>query len=248
MKKQVAVIGLGRFGSSVARELYQLGHDVLAIDLDEKSVQDMQGHVTYGVRADATNEAVLKELGVPNFDVAVVAIGSDVQASILATVLLKNLGIPYIMTRAINEVHGNAMEHLGADRVVYPEREMGRRIAHIGFELGVLDSMEVAPNYGITKLRPTEHMVKRTLEEAGLAGPRDKYGLAVLAIRRSREYILVPAKDEQIRPGDILIVAGHNEQLGKIHMSVKQPAVEAELTSKGLAMSPEVGSRGTSPA
>ena len=230
MKKQVVLIGLGRFGSSVARELYQMGHDVLAIDLDEKNVQDMQGHVTYGVRADATNEAVLKELGVPNFDVAVVAIGSDVQASILTTVLLKDLSIPYIVTRAINEVHGNAMERLGADKVVYPEREMGRRLAHVGFEPGVLDFMEVAPNYGITKLRPTEDMVKRTLEEAGLTGPRDKYGVAVLAIRRSREYILVPAKDEQILPGDILIVAGHNEQLGRVHVPSKQSAVETELT------------------
>ena len=230
MKKQVVLIGLGRFGSSVARELYQMGHDVLAMDLDEKNVQEMQGHLTYGVRADATNEAVLKELGVPNFDVAVVAIGSDVQASILTTVLLKDLNIPYIVTRAINEVHGNAMERLGADKVVYPEREMGRRLAHVGFEPGVLDSMEVAPNYGITKLRPTEDMVKRTLEEAGLTGPRDKYGIAVLAIRRSREYILVPAKDEQIRPGDILIVAGHNEQLGRIHVPGKQPDVEMDLT------------------
>ena len=229
MKKQVVVAGLGRYGSSIAKELYQMGHDVLAIDLDEKNVQDMLGHVTYAVKADATNEAVLKELGVTNFDVAVVAIGSDVQASILVTVILKDLGIPYIITRAINELHGNAIERVGADKVVYPEQEMGRRLAHIGFEPGVMDYMEVAPNYGITKQRPPEPIVKRTLEEAGLAPARDKYGIAVLAIRRGREYFLVPAKDEEIRPGDILIVAGNSEQLGKINASAKELPGEIEV-------------------
>ena len=232
MKKQVVITGLGRFGSSIAKELYQMGHDVLAIDPDEKSVQDMLGHVTYAVKADATNEAVLKELGVPNFDVAVVAIGSDIQASILVTVLLKDLGIPFIVTRAINELHANAMERIGADKVVYPEHEMGVRLAHIGFEPDVLDYMEVAPNYGITKLRPSEQKVKRTLEEAGLAGARDKYGIAVLAIRRAREYILVPAKDEEIRSGDILIVGGNSEQLGKIQASTKELPAEVELTTR----------------
>ena len=229
MKKQVAVIGLGRFGSSIAKELYQMGHDVLGIDLNEKNVQDMLGHVTIGVTADATNETVLKELGLPNFDVAVVAIGSDMQASILVTVTLKDVGIPFIVTRAINELHGNAVERVGADKVVYPEQEMGRRLAHIGFEPGLLDYMEVAPNYGITKQRPPEQIIKRTLEEAGLAGPRDKYGIAVLGIRRGREYFLVPSKDEEIRPGDILIVAGNNEQLSKIHTSAKEAPVEIEL-------------------
>ena len=239
MKKQVVVIGLGRFGASVARELYQMGHDVLGIDLDEKNVQEMLGHVTYAVRSDATNEAVLKELGVSNFDVAVVAVGSDIQASILVTVLLKDLGIPFIVTRAINDLHGNAMERVGADKVIYPEQEMGRRLAHIGFEAGVLDYMEVAPNYGITKLRPPEQIVKHTLEESGLARPRDKYGIAVLAIRRGREYFLVPAKEEEVKPGDILIVAGNAEQLGKIqlndHQSQPQVEVEARTFEPGQA-------------
>ena len=123
IKKQDAVIGLGRFGSSVAWELYQIGHDVWGIDLDEKTVQDMLGHVTIGVTADATNETVLEELGLSNFDVAVVAIGSDMQASILVTVVLKGLGIPFIVNRAINELHGNAVERVVADKVVYPEQE-----------------------------------------------------------------------------------------------------------------------------
>ncbi len=231
MKKQVVVIGLGRYGSSVAQELYQMGHDVLAIDLDEQNVQEVLGHVTYAVKADGTNEAVLKELGVSNFDVAVVAIGSDIQASILVTVILKDLGIPFIVARAINELHANVMERVGADKVVYPEQEMGRRFAHIGFDPGVLDYMEVTPSYGITRLRPPEQMIKHTLEEAGLAGPRDKYGIAVLAIRRGRDAYLLPSKDEEVKPGDILILAGTSEQLGKIHSAARELRLEPELTT-----------------
>ena len=228
MRKQVVVIGLGRFGASVAQELYQMGHDVLAIDLDEKNVQDMLGHVTYAVKADASSKAVLKELGVSNFDVAIVAIRSDIQASILVTVILKDLGIPFVVTRAINELHGNAMERIGADKIVYPEQEMGRRLAHIGFEPGVLDYMEVAPNYGITKIRPPEHLLKHTLEEAGFDRPRDKYGVAVVAIRRGREYMLVPSKDEELRPGDMLILAGNTEEIGKLKAPAKGTPEEKE--------------------
>ena len=224
MKKQVIVIGLGRFGSSAARELYQMGHDVLGIDIEDKPVQDMLGHVTYAVKADATNEAVLRELGAPNFDVALVAIGEDIQASILITVVLKDLGVPYIVVRAINQLHGATMDRIGADKVVYPEQEIGQRLSHVGFEPGVLEFMEVGPGYGITKLRPPANIVKRTLEEAGLTGPRDKYGLAVLALRRGREFLLMPSKDEEIRPGDILIVAGNSEQLGKIHSIPRGPS------------------------
>ena len=229
MKKQVVVVGLGRFGSSIAQELYQAGHDVLAIDLDEKKVQDALGEVTYAVRGDATSETLLKELGVQNFDVAVIAVGSDIQASILVTVLLKGLGIPFIIARSSNQLHGNTLERIGADKVVYPEQETGRRIAHVEFHPGVIDYMDVTSNYGITKMRPPENLIKHTLEEAGLSGPRDKYGLAVLAIRRGRECILVPSKDEEIRPGDILIVAGNAEQLGRLHLSSKEVAKQAQL-------------------
>lgn len=221
MKKQAVVIGLGRFGSSMARELYQAGHDVLAIDVDEQSVQNTMGKVTYAVRGDATSKALLEELDVRNSDVAVVSIGSDVQASILVTVLLKSLDIPFIIARASNQIHGDTLERIGADKVVYPEEEIGRRLAHLDFHSGVIDYMYLASNYGIAQMRPPDNMVKRTLEQAGLSGPTDKYGLAVLAIRRGRECVLVPSKDEEIMPGDIIILAGNAEQLGKLHLSPK---------------------------
>ncbi len=216
MKKQVVVVGLGRFGTSVARELYQTGHDVLAIDLEEGNVNELLGSVTYAVKADATNESVLAELGVSNFDVGIVGIGSDMQASIVVAVLLKSQGVPFIIARAANDVHGATMERVGVDKVVYPEQEMGRRLAHTEFNPGELDYMEIAPSTGISKLRPSGSTMGQTLEEAGLAGPRDKHGVSVLAIRRGRDVLLAPSKDEEIKPGDVLIVAGTSEQLGKL--------------------------------
>ena len=218
LKKQVVVVGLGRFGASVAKELYQSGHDVLAIDKEERETQELLGQVTYAVKADATNETVLDELGVSNFDVGVVGIGSDMQSSILVTVLLKALDVPFIIARAANDLHGNTLERIGADKVVYPEQEMGRRLAHTEFNPGELDYMEIAPTTGISKIRPSSRMVKQTLEDAGLSGSKDKYGVAVLAIRRGRDVLLVPAKDEEIKPGDVLIVAGRSEQLGKLNV------------------------------
>ena len=218
MKKQVIVVGLGRFGHSMAMELYQSGHDVLAIDLDEKKVQDTLGQVTYAVKGDATSEALLRELGAQNFDVAIVAIGSDIQASILVTVLLKSINIPFIIARSTNELHGNTLNRIGADKVVHPEEETGKRLAHVEFQSGILDYMDISSDYGVTKMRPPGKMIDHTLEESGLSGPRDKYGIAVLAIRRGRECILVPSKEEIIQTGDTLIVAGTAESLAKIHM------------------------------
>ena len=223
MKKQVCVNGLGRFGASVAQELYQAGHDVLAIDSNEARIQDMLGQVTYAVRADASNESVLRELGVTDFDVAVVALGSDnIQSSILVTVLLKSINIPFIIARAANELHGDTLERIGADKVVYPEMESARRVAHVDFNPGIIDYMEVAPNSGISKIRPPEPMLRRTLEEAGLGGPQGKFGITVLMVRRGRSYILNPSKDEEIRPGDVLVVAGKDEQVAKLYNLAKE--------------------------
>lgn len=222
MKKQVVVIGAGRFGISVASELYQAGNDVLVIDKDESKIQQLLGQATYAVKADATNEAALKELGVPNFEVGVVAIGSDIQASVLITVLLKSLGVPFIIARAVSNLHGMTLERIGANKVVYPEQEMGVTVAHVLLNPGVLDYMSVAPKFGISKVRPPDSIVGRTLEQAGLTSTKEKHGLVVLAIRRGREYILIPAKSEDIKSGDVLVVAGATDSLAKLHEQVKE--------------------------
>ena len=234
MKKQVCVIGAARFGAAVARELYQSGHDVLVIDTDEAKVQDLSGHVTYAVRADASNEAVLRQLDVADFDVAVVALaGENVQTSIMITVLLKSIGVPYVIARAANELHGSTLEKVGADRIVYPEMESAWRTAHIGFDPGVMDHMPILPNYGISKIQPPEQMIGHTLEEVGLAGTQDNQGVSLLAIRRGRSSFLHPARDEQIQIGDVLIVAGSNDQFLQLNNAARElpPTAPAATTA-----------------
>ena len=215
--QQIAIIGLGRFGSSVAHTLYQMGHDVLALEMDATRVQEAMGQVTYPVQGDATQEAVLKELGIPNFDMAVVAIGSNVEASIMSTVLLKSMGVPHIVARAKTQLHGQTLERVGADVVVHPEQETGEHVARGLFHPEVQDYMEVAPNFGISKVKASPQTVNQTLKEAGLTGARDKYGLAVLAIRRGKDVILLPSEDERIQKEDTLVLASKEEMLEKLH-------------------------------
>ena len=217
MNKQVCVIGMGRYGSTIARELYQSGHDVLAIDANEAKIQEQMGHVTYAVRADATNESVLRELDLPDYDVAIVALGGDhVQASVGVTVLLKSLGIPMIIARASNDLHGETLERIGADRVIFPEAENARRVAKLEFVRELLDYMPILADYGISKIRPPEGMLNKTLEAAGLSGAGDRHGISVLAIRRGRTSFLHPSKDEVMQHGDVLILAATSEQLSKL--------------------------------
>ena len=217
MKKQVCVIGMGRFGSTVAHELYQSGHDVLAIDVDEAKIQEQLGRVTYAVRADATNESVLQELDIPDYDVVIVALGSEnIQASVGMTVLLKSMGIPMLIARAATDLHGETLERIGADRVLFPEAENARRVARLEFTRELLDYMPVLADYGISKIRPPEAMLHHTLEEAELSGAGDRHGISVLAIRRGRTCLLHPARDEVMQPGDVLILAATSEQIGKL--------------------------------
>lgn len=217
MKKQVCVIGMGRFGSTVAHELYQGGHDVLAIDLDEARIQDQLGRVTYAVRADATSESILRELDVPDYDVVIVALGSDnIQASVGITVLLKSMGVPMVMARAANELHGETLDRIGADRVLYPEAEFARRVARLEFSPELLDYMPILADYGISKVRPPDGMVGHTLEDAELSGTGDRHDISVLAIRRNRETLLHPAKNEIVQSGDVLILAATSDSLSKL--------------------------------
>jgi trk system potassium uptake protein TrkA len=215
-KKQVVVIGLGRFGSGVARSLYNLGHDVLAMDVNEDRVQSMMGQVTYPVAGNATNETVLKELGVPDYDAAVVAVGSDIPGSVMACVLLKTMEIPYIVARATNELHGITLERIGVDKVIHPESEMGVRLAHNLFNPNLQEYLEMAPNFGLSRMKVPPQFVDKSLKELGFSSPRDKYGLAVLAIRRGKDVTLNPDIDDRLRAGDMLMLAGRDELLERL--------------------------------
>ena len=216
MKKQVVVIGLGRFGSSVARSLYNLGHDVLAMDVDEERVQNMMGQVTYPVVGDGTNESTLRELGVPDYNAAVVAVGTDIVASVMACVLLKNMSETYIVGRAHDEVHGNALERIGVDKIIHAESEMGVRLAHNLFNPNLQEYLEVAPNFGLSRMRAPEDFADKTLKELGFSNPRDKYGLAVLVIKRGRDITLNPDNDDRLKAGDLLVLAGRDEFLERL--------------------------------
>ena len=215
-KKQVVVIGLGRFGSGVARSLYNLGHDVLGMDINEDRVHSMMGQVTYPVAGNATNVTVLKELGVPDYDAAVVAVGSDIPGSVMACVLLKTMDIPYIVARATNDLHGITLERIGVDKVIHPESEMGVRLAHNLFNPNLQEYLEMAPNFGLSRMKVPPQFVDKSLKELGFSSPRDKYGVAVLAIRRGKDVTLNPDIDERLRTGDMLMLAGRDELLERL--------------------------------
>lgn len=204
--KQFAVIGLGRFGTSVATTLHQMGYEVLAIDTDEERVQEFSNEVTHVVQADTTDETTLAALGIRNFDVVIVAIGQDVQANILTTLQLKEIGVPYIVSKASSKLHGKMLEKLGADRVIYPERDMGQRVAHNLVSSSVLDYIELSPNLNIMEVSVPETVVGKTLAETNL---RAKYGINVVAIKRGDEIIIPPQPSEKIMKLDVLVVVGN---------------------------------------
>lgn len=208
--KQYAVIGLGRFGTSVARTLYRLGHDVLAVDVSEERVQQLSDEVTHAVIVDTTDENSLKAIGIRNFDVVVVAIGEDMQANVLTTMLLKDIGVKYIVAKARNELHGKMLEKIGADRVVYPERDMGQRVAHNLVSTNVLDYIELSPNLSLVETTAPHSIVGKTLAQTDL---RAKYEVNVVAIKRGTEIIVPPRPDQEIHDGDVLIVVGGNSGL-----------------------------------
>jgi trk system potassium uptake protein TrkA len=208
----VAVIGLGRFGVSLSKALYEIGHDVLAIDSSNKVVQSIASKVTHAVQADVTDESVLRDLGLGNFDIAIVTIGSEIQSSVLATILLKKLGVPYVIARAENDLHGTILEKIGADKVIYVEQEMGYKLAHGLTLTEVSDYISIAASYGVVKLTAPHWFVGRSLSELEI-GRKGKWNVAIFLIKREKELIIWPEQGEIIRPNDILILAGKDEDL-----------------------------------
>lgn len=211
--RQFAIIGLGRFGTSVARTLSKAGYEVLAVDANEERVQKFSDEVTHVVQADTTDEASLKALGIRNFDTVVVAIGEDIQANVLTTLLLKEIGVPKIVAKARNELHGKMLEKIGADKVIYPERDMGMRVAHSLVSANVLDYIELSPNLSLVEVAAPAALQGRSLAEANL---RALYSVNVVAIKRGEQIIVPPLPGEKISDQDILIVVGTNDGVQKL--------------------------------
>lgn len=216
--KTFAIIGMGRFGSSVAKTLYEMGYDVMAIDANEERIQEHIQHVTYAVQADTTDEQALKELGIRNFDVVVVAIGEDIQASILTTLVIKELGVKHIVVKAQNERHGKVLYKIGADRVVFPERDMGSRVAKNLVSPGILDFIELAEDYSVAEIVATDRMVGKNLIELNL---RAKFGVNVMAIKSGPHINISPHAEDTIKEGDILVVIGLNTDLERLEQKTK---------------------------
>ncbi len=214
-KKQFVVIGLGRFGTSVAKTLYTLGNDVLAIDSSEDIVQDISDSVTHSVQIDATDENSLRALGIRNFDVAVITIGSDIQASTMATLLVKEMGVKYIIAKANTEIHAKVLYKIGADRVVFPERDMGVRVAHNLVSTNILDYIELSPNYSIAEIVTPKIWHGKTLNELSI---RANYGINVVALKRGEEINVSPVAEDTIESGDIIVAIGSEEDLTKVEI------------------------------
>lgn len=212
MPQQVIVLGLGRFGSAAALELERLGHEVLAVDMDIRAVDEIADNVTQAVRADATDPEALHELGAQDFDAAIVGTSSDQRASIFMTVLLKRMGVRFVLAKAQDALHGDILKMVGADRVVYPERETGTRVAHSFSMSMVVDYFEVAPGYGMEKLT-TIAFAGKTLQDLDLRG---RYGVTPIFLRRGDKVTVNPHPQERLEAGDELTVAGPDERLEKL--------------------------------
>ncbi len=211
--KEFVVIGLGRFGSNVAGSLYHMGYSVLGIDSDETRVQRSVDLCTHVVEADATDEHTLRSLGVGDFEVGIVSIGNHLEASILVTLLLKELGVPEVISKASSDVHGKLLRRVGADRIVFPERDMGLRLANSLALDNVVDYLEITPDVSIVEITTTPSMQGKTLRQLDV---RARFDVNVLAIRSSGEQVEVsPSPDDPINEGDILIALGTNEAVRK---------------------------------
>lgn len=208
--KSFIVLGLGRFGSYLATSLFDLGYEVLVVDKNPQLIQEIVSKVTHAVVADATDEAALRSLGVRNFDMAIVGIGTDIEASILTTVLLKDLGVQKVLVKANSDLHAKILKKIGADKVVFPEKEMGERIAHNITQSNILDYINLSPEYSIIEITVPKKWNERTLKEINV---RAKYGINIMAVKHGTLINIAPNAEDILYSGDILVVIGSNLDL-----------------------------------
>ena len=211
--KQYIVIGCGRFGSSVATTMHLLGHQVMAIDKNDDAVQAISEKVTHAAIVDGTDEQALRALGMGNFDVAIIAIGSDIRASIMATLIAKEMGVEQIVCKAKDELQAKVLYKIGADRVVFPERDMGVRVAHNLVSNNILDHIELDPDYSIVEIVTPKEWEGKTLIDLDL---RAKYEITVLAIKCGKSINVTPSPEEELKAGSILVVIGQNSKISTI--------------------------------
>lgn len=217
LRKQFAVIGLGRFGRSVCRTLHEQGHEVLGIDADEEEARSAQAAeiATHIVQADSTDLHALDELGMRNFDTVVIAIGTNLEVAVLTVLNLIELGIERIVAKASYDKYGKVLERVGGEaiRVVYPEEQMGERVANAISGQGIIEMIELDPSYSIIEVPAAPVFYGKTLGEADIRG---RYGVTVIAIKGKDSVNIAPLNEDCIRAGDILTVIGANDRLQRL--------------------------------
>jgi trk system potassium uptake protein TrkA len=224
--KQFAVLGLGRLGFTVAKTLGQKGHQVLAIDINKEPVQEISEFVTQAVQLDATDEKALRAVGIENVDAAVVSTGVNLEASILITLTLKEIGVKEIVAKAISDEHGRVLERVGATKVVYPERDMGARIANNLISPQIIEHIGLSKKFSILEIPAPKEFIGKTL---GKLAVRAKYGINIIAIKKKLAIIdkkgeyadedainASPQADDIIEEGDVLVVVGGNENIERL--------------------------------
>lgn len=217
MKQEFVVIGLGRFGGSIVKELIDQGADVMAIDIESERVDEFAAIATQAVVADTTDESVLKSLGIRNFDHVIVAIGDNIQSSILTTLMLKELGVKRITVKAQNDYHEKVLSKIGADNVVHPERDMGIRIANNILSNNVLDYLELSDEHSIMELIVNAKLAGHSLIDLDI---RARYGINIVAIKRDNAIIVSPQADEKLQMNDILIIIGADVDINRFEKKV----------------------------
>ncbi|MDE7070424.1 MAG: TrkA family potassium uptake protein [Clostridia bacterium] len=217
-KQQFAVLGMGRFGAEITKALYNYGYEVLAVDIDEERIHEVSNFSTHAIVADVSEESTLRSLAIENFDTVVIAIGNNIQASIITALTCKELGCPNIIAKAHNEKHGKLLSKIGVNNVIYPEAAIAIKIATQLINPNIQNHMEIVSGYSIAEINIADKWVDKTLSELAL---RNRYAVNVLIIIRANdELITTPLGDTVLKADDILVVGGSNEDIESLSFAV----------------------------
>lgn len=212
-KQQVLVIGVGRFGSALARSLYQQGHEVVVIDESEEKIEEIMDHVTHALIADATSEDTLRRVGVGNFDTVVVSIGQNFEANIMATVAAKSLGAKRVISKATSDIAAAVLKRVGADQVIRPEHDMGLRVAQHLTTPELVDAFSLGEGHAVIEVEATDKLVGSL---AKLRLP-NRFDVQVIAVNRRGDVVVSPRADFTLESGDTLVLIGSNEAIKRFH-------------------------------
>ena len=213
-RKEFVVIGMGQFGSNVAKTLASSGAMVMIIDKNEQALEMVADHVTHAICADATNAEAMRQLGIKNYDGAIIGIGHDLESNVLITIQLKEMGVPFIMTKAATDLEGRILCKVGADKVIFPDKEMGIRVGNHMMNGNYFEAIELSEKYSIVDIGVPASWVGHSLRSLNI---RHKYGVSIIGIRMKDKISVNPEPDYELQTDDILIVLGHNSELQKLH-------------------------------